>query len=261
MTDDATPALPADVWADDAPEWYTREIDEAVLAGELPPAERHAWRIDSLGRAEWAMSKLRALTHRADEVAERAAEWADRIHQWERAEKARITPATAYFTTLLEQWGIEQRTANPKEATLRLPSGEVKTTMPKQPVVSIDDAEGAREALIEWLAEHCTTEVYEVLVKSEPAPQIMEIRKAVEVELEFVPFCQVCGAAIVFSPDHPPEHAKPPDLEDEPEFDVDAEYDHPPMPGGQYFAKLAGDVVPGLVVTLPDVTAKPKPAP
>lgn len=249
MRDDGPP-IPAAL-VDDEPEWYTSDLDEAILVGQLPEFVEgtEAYGIASRGQAEWAMRKLAAVLERTQEAAQLAAGWRGRIDEWEKAELARVAPARAYFAGLLEQYGREQREANPREATISLPSGKIATQKPKTPVTSVVD----EEALLRWLANEVSSEVYEQVVRANPHVLIAELRKVVDVQLELAPWCQVCGAALTFATGTGGvTHAIP----DNPEFDVDNEYDHDARPGATYVARFEGKEVAGVRTELGDVTAR-----
>lgn len=243
---DREPPIPAELADADAPVWAS-ELDEAIVVGEAPVPG--AWQIETAGQAEWAMRKLAVLAARVDEIDALASGWRTRINEWENSEHARIAPGIDRFSTLLREYGIARREENPKEATIRLPSGQIKTTKPKTPRVEIDD----EEVLLAWLTENVASEMYEQIVQCTPKVKLTELRAAVEVQYELRPWCQICGVALVESN---VEGAGGVMMHDEPRSTAELQAtDHVPSPGGGYVARLNGVELPGVSAELGDVTA------
>lgn len=274
MAGDLEP-IPAELT--DGPDWATEELDEALLAGAVLPEVAERWTITDDGAAEWAMRRLAAFAARAAEVRARAAGWRTPIDEWERAELERVERPARFFAGHLERYGLAVREANPRQATIPLPSGEIATRAPKAPTVSVSDD----EALVAWLGEHLPGALYGDVVKVTYSPQVLPLRKLVVAVAVETPWCVTCGAALESVVDDDPHwvHALP----DNPEFDVDAEYDHEPQgaPGWSVrwqgpgpdaavpldldpaataaLLELVGAEVPGLSATLGDATVKVKP--
>lgn len=252
----------------DGPEWASEELDEALLAGAALPDEAEKWVILDDGQAEWAMRKVAALMARGGEVKARAGDWRARIDEWERAEMARVQRPAGFFLEHLERYGLAVRAVNPRQATIPLPSGDIATRAPKGPTVAVSD----EEALLAWLGEQLPTDLYAEVVKVTVAAQILPLRKLVTAVEVKIPWCATCGAQLAESvTDAGPSwsHAIP----DDPEFDVDNEFDHDatPAPGysvrwagperaeGEEPAELVGVEVPGLSAALGRTTVNVRP--
>lgn len=254
------PPIPADLLDEgDAPEWApdldeiveaeASLLDEALVVSTAVP---HEWELETRTQVEWAMRRLAVLQERATEVRQLASGWAARIDEWQDAELRRIHPGIDRFTGLLERYGKRARAENPKEATIRVPSGDIKTTKPKQPTVSVVD----EAAVLSWLLDQVSVDVYEEVVKAEPHVKLTEFRGVVDVAYELLPVCQVCGETlnVVSESDNAGEvgvwHMGPSAM-------AGVERDHDPMPSGGYVVRLDGAVVPGVKAELGEITAKP----
>lgn len=231
----------------DEPGWAS-EIDEAILEGQyLPPAPES--RVPTSRReAEWPMRKLAALSARAREVKDQAADWRSRIDEWEADELKRVSGGVEYFTHLLKRFAIAYRRENPKEATIRLPAGEIATTQPKTPKLSIED----EPAVLAWATEHLDGDQYDEVVQTVESVLVSKLKELVSVQKRLVPFCSVCGVAVL-----------PKERDDRLWHDGEVEgiaYDHEPLPGSSWEVLFDGEPVPGLSAELGDVTATVKPA-
>lgn len=169
--------LPARITIGEDAEPWMDELDEAILAGGDIPEEARRWKITGVETAEWAMAKLAKLREREAEVERQYKVWQARIDGWRYDELARISRPASFFEAHLMQWGIESRRADPKLATLHLPSGEVRTTAHKEtgPKLVVEDA----EKLAGWLLDNTDAGMFEQLVRTEHHPKISEIRKHV----------------------------------------------------------------------------------
>lgn len=245
MTNVSNLPLPPE-FADEPP--WAGELDEAIMAGGLLPevAAKHVPK--SRREAEWPMRKLAVLSARAREVKSQAAEWRAPIDAWEADELNRISGAIGYFTHLLKRFAIAYRRENPREATIRLPAGEIATTQPKTPKLSIED----EPAVLAWAAQHLDGEQYDAVVQQVESVLVSKLKDLVSVQKRLVPFCSVCGVAVL-----------PRERDDRLWHDGEVDgvgYDHEPVPGSSWEVLFDGDPVPGLSAELGDVTATVKPA-
>lgn len=228
-------------------EWRSSQgLDEAIA---VAPAIAHEWELETRTQVEWAMRRLAVLQERATEVRQLASGWAARIDEWQDAELRRIHPGIDRFTGLLERYGKRARAENPKEATIRVPSGDIKTTKPKQPTVSVVD----EAAVLAWLLDQVSVDVYEEVVKAEPHVKLTEFRGVVDVAYELLPVCQVCGESLEVVADAASASAGETGVWHKNR----APGDHDPMPSGGYVVRLDGAVVPGVKAELGEITAKP----
>jgi hypothetical protein len=248
------PIIPLPAALADEPE-FADELDEAIFAGSALPEVAARYVPTNRREAEWPMRKLAALTARAQEVHDQAADWRARIDEWEAGELQRVSGGVEYFTHLLERFAIDWRQANPKEATIRLPAGEISTTVPKTPSVSIDN----EEATLAWAHDHLDGERYDAVVKSTEKVLVSGLKELASVQRRLVPFCEVCGSALwprsLDQDDSPWDHA--PSWTSEVEV---AEHDHDAQPGSMWEVLVDGEPVPGVSAELGDIRATVKPA-
>lgn len=98
--------------------------------------------------AEWAMRNLARFTEQREAVRKQAAEWMRQIVEWLEREEKNLSRATTYFERVLQQYALARRAVDEDAKTLRLPSGEVRTTGHK-PKLTITD----QDALIQFLKD------------------------------------------------------------------------------------------------------------
>lgn len=168
-------AVPVEPFTDD-------ELDaalDAVLRGKPDevPAKIGSFELTDDSRAEWAMRKLSDLVNREAEFKDQAAEWRDRINQWE-AERVRLLQMRAQvFIQALEAYGVNKRARDENDKTTTLPSGVIKTTRPKAASVHI----GNEAAVIEWAQKNLPAAIRDLVVKTNPKAYVSELRKIVKV--------------------------------------------------------------------------------
>lgn len=254
----AIPNEPSPARAVGQPEWAD-ELDTRLTEGwvetPIPEPAKH-WAIGSTGAAEWAMGMLADLTHRARAVGAQAAEWRYPIDEWERTELARIAPGIEFFRMHLEVYGLVQREAHPKEATIPLPSGRIETRRGTQPVVEIAD----EDLLIDWATEALSAADLPAVVKTEQRVLVSELRARVRPQATLGLFCGKCGEAIVEEGIHEGLWMHE-GREGEPS-------DHPVKPGTNYETvyvrtlsngETVTSTVPGVRVVEPKTTVTVKP--
>lgn len=256
------PPIPARL-TDDAPEWWDGlpdrddDLDDAIVVERLISAVEANGELRYLlvdrRHAEWAMRKLATVEARVRESRLLAAQWRDKIDEWERDELARVAKPAAFFDALLRDFGLRTRMENPKEATIRLPSGVIKTQVAKTPKVTVTN----EDVLIAWLMEHATTTRYEEIVQQTPKVLSTGLRAAVVVQLELRPWCQTCGEALLIEDrsDGVVAEGDKPALVSSVTHATDGTYDHDPMPGAEYVARLDGEELPGVSAELADTSA------
>lgn len=147
------------------------------------------WEIDGPRTAAWAMAKLREYLAIRAEIEAQAAEWIANIQSWAKVELARrrVDSSVAYFEAHLEYWGLRQRAADPKVATLALPSGKVATTAHKPKAIVTDEA-----AAIGWVERW-----------SDDFPEVLVVKKSISLTAlrKVVTLIEVPDAArVVFAP-------------------------------------------------------------
>lgn len=161
-------ALPAEPYPWTAPdEPFPLDLLDAELAAADDPTDEpspvRGWQITGPGTAEWAMAQLADTRSQQLDVAERAAEWAQRIQAWWDNAAGPLERRAAFFTGHLERWAVAEREATGK-ATVTLPSGVVRTRATAAAVEVLDDA-----AVVEW-ADSTLTALALSEVVPPPAP-------------------------------------------------------------------------------------------
>lgn len=155
--------MPADFALDDPPPITDADLESYFDLVEQEAAERTAdpsvaewpavaehpvrrWRIEDPEAAEWAM---RTLLSAEDTVAGLAAQrdaWMARIGRWFDQAARQPQRTVAYMTERLEDYGVREREAHPRVATIPLPSGKIKTTASAPAAEVADD-----EAVALWM--------------------------------------------------------------------------------------------------------------
>lgn len=240
-------------WADELDD-ALEQVTPATTIAEIPEVARR-WEIDGPRTAEWAMRRLVELKAEARAIAEQAEDWRAPIDAWERDGLARFAQRIQFFEGHLERYGVEQRIAKPKEATIRLPSGTISTRKPSAPVVSVAD----EEALVNFLGAWLDSEAFEAVVKKVETVRLGPLRELVTVESREAPWCSACGAGLT----------KEPASSDGPEAwwhdgEPETRFDHAAVPGETFavlFKTENGDnlAVVGAVAAMPDISVTVKP--
>lgn len=215
---DAIGASPAPV---DAALWVI-EGDDPTEDGPAVPEIALGYRIGSTGEAEWAMRKLREARSCLAEVKAQADQWRAEIDAWQQRAGRRHAGTAAYMECLLIGYGGAARRANPKVATIELPTGVIETTTRRpRPVVTDPDA------LVAWALENAPQAVKVETTRTVPYAAAVELGSVVEDTVE-----QVNGEGTVAM-----EHTV------------------------RSFVTSAGTPVPGMDVEPPRVDVRVKPAP
>lgn len=156
---------------------YEREHFPETPPGEVSPTLLPVarWAIDSDGAAEWALRRLAEIDAELDAHTVQAAAWAAKIRAWFDDKTKRAAPRRAFFAAHLERYGIQKRRENPKAATLRFPSGVIKTTDHSPKLVVNDE-----KALIAWFHTVASEARTKELVRTVESVPVTELRAAVE---------------------------------------------------------------------------------
>lgn len=179
MHDPATPTIPDD----EATEIYAALDTEAwwettsYLPEEQRPPRPEPWTPSDRSSAEWAMAIVRRDTLAIDQHEHDRDAWIQRITEAHVSAVAPLVERRARLSAALERYALAWHDEDPRvNKTLHVPSGEVKTTTPRTPKVSItDEAE-----VVAWL-ESIDPEVvtHDVLQRPLPRPMISGVRKLV----------------------------------------------------------------------------------
>jgi hypothetical protein len=154
-------------YADDAPERPAAALTNRV----------GTWTPTTEQEAEWCLAQLAACRAERDKLREQAIDWQDEISRWhDRAERPARNRA-AYFEGCLQTYLRARHDADPKLRTVRLPSGELKVTVPKAGSVQVDD----ERALMLWLlGGKAGIPAEEVIKAPDPTVLVSELRKRVK---------------------------------------------------------------------------------
>lgn len=239
----------------DAPEWEA-ELDDALdhLDVDAIPERARAWQITSTGAAEWAMGKLAGFEKQAHAVREQAATWREPIDEWEADQMKRLKPRIDWFRGHLERYGLAWREENPREATVRLPSGEIATRRGSGSVVSITD----EEIVLEWAKAHLDDDTYEIVVKTTEKVKLTEFRALALIVDDDVPFCAGCGAQIDSIPTSTNGGDETIEWRHAGDDGTTVDFDHPAVPVKREVVKVGSEIVLGVDVVPPATTATVK---
>lgn len=221
--------LPADLaLPDDAEPPFTDELLDTIEGADLvaPPV------LASTAEAEYTMVRLAAVTALIEDARAQRAAWVTKIDEWFDAVTRGPLRRAEFLSALLEAWGVHERLANPKRATLPLPSGVVETRQGTAPTVVLAD----EDAVIQWAADALDGATYDLVVKTTSSVRISELRKVVAIE-------EVAGDVII----EKDGVGTPTGLSHQ-------------EPSTWRVRHIEGDLVPGVVVELPETTAKVKPS-
>lgn len=153
-------------------------IDAAFAEGPGEPSRVvDSITLDDDRAAERQMRKLARLYARINELAEQREAWMAEIQAWFDTEVQPVANRIAFIEDVLERYGLAVRALGERK-TVTLPSGTIRTTQAKEPVVQID----ADADLIAWADESLAGSMYESVVKTEHRALVSELRKIVEVK-------------------------------------------------------------------------------
>ena len=228
MTDSALPP-----WAEGPPDAHlilngAANFDHTGEEDCEPNSTAGAWQITSDGEAEWAMAHLAAAQAQLQAVVDQAKLWQAKLDDFRRAGSRQPERTIAFFTERLERYGRIRRELVPDVATLRFASGDVATTLHAHPKVVVID----ERAVIDWSKE------YLVRIDDDPDPEpqplydlVVTVKESVRVSdlREFVNVVWVEGT------------------------ETEA--------GEWRVVTQEGELVPGVDVEAPHVTATAKPRP
>lgn len=172
-----TDPIPADL----LPEPFTDEqLEYASGTDEVLVANVFERGLTNIDEVEWAMRTLVRLNIARDEYAEKAREWHEQINAWVADAVGPLDRRIGTLERLCVAYGIAHRDANPKAATVLVPSGEIATRRAKEPKVVLAD----EAAFLEWAADHLDGEAYDRVVKTVESVLISEVRDNVRIAVE-----------------------------------------------------------------------------
>lgn len=133
--------------------------------------------VADVGAAEWAMRHLAAVEIRRRALLEQRDHWLAQIREWYDDADGPLAKRAEFFRGHLERFGVAHREANPREATIKLPSGTIPTTDSKPKVVIEDEA-----AVIAWArAEITDPEQLALIVKVKESALVSGLRSVVAI--------------------------------------------------------------------------------
>lgn len=170
MTDDL---LPADLALPPGAVAPIPDSDlELVGHGQIPVALPDLGDHDAV---EWAMRRLARLMLTITEQRQRRDAWKARVDDWYAETVGPAERQVAYLEAGLKRYGEAQRALNPRQATVRVPSGEVWTRAEKQPRIAIDD----ELAVLAYVKANIVDD--DAIVKITESVRVGELAKVVDV--------------------------------------------------------------------------------
>lgn len=146
--------------------WGTPGDPDLIDQDIAEPAEHLRWLVTDTGSAEWAMQRLVEARDAQDALERQRREWVAQIDAWYAEQVGPHQRTAAHFAALLERYALEQRRAGGK-ATVKLPSGTVKTTA-SRPKVEVTD----KARFIEWVAANLSEYEAEQVIAWDPRPRV-----------------------------------------------------------------------------------------
>lgn len=226
------------------------DADAALPAGAY-------WRIQNDDEAEWAMRHLAEAEANRAAILKQQEAYIERIETWTKNALRAPDRDRAFFSGHLEAYALERRRRNPKDATLVLPSGTVRTTK-ASPKLAVEDD----ETVATWGRETLADDVYPTVVKSKVLLTGLKALGSItsRVTGRWVAVLS-CGCEQTTTPEEATELEGseilcPVDPEEHGTVDVTAVWEEtePCVVDG------AGQVIPGTTVTPEHITAKATPA-
>jgi len=89
-------------------------------------SERERFRVETIDQANWALRKISALKAKLTEVQQLAEAEQRRIAEWLHWEQSKLNDSVAFFESLLGEYALRQREADPAFKKLSTPYGTVK---------------------------------------------------------------------------------------------------------------------------------------
>ncbi len=171
--------IPADLYPDPPlPPDVVEAILDGMEAGHDPvyyedETEDHPrpWTISDDRTAEWAMRLYAQAERELAEAGERASEWHAEIDRWLTAAGKRPAQTMEFFAHHLERYQRARRDADPKNTTLRLPSGEVPSRKRSEHVDIVD-----ADDLAFWAWANHRPDLLKL------SPQVSKVRETVQIE-------------------------------------------------------------------------------
>lgn len=169
-------------WADDhSSDPTTVARDLAAAAADRAEGAEDRWRIESDDQAEWAMSLLAIASRAIAREADLYAGYRSRLERWHARATAKARVTVAFMSTHLERYALRRRDAT-DAATLNLPSGTVRTTLPTKPRFRLADSPDAHDALLAWARATLDAEHWSACVVVTEKVQLSELAKIVTLQ-------------------------------------------------------------------------------
>ena len=123
---------------------------------EVESIEKEGFKIQDKGQAQWALRKISALQAQIDENKALAEKEIQRVKEWEESENKAHEDSIGYFTALLQEYMLKEKSENPGLKSIKLPHGTIRLRK-QQPNYIRED-----EKLIEWAKKENRTELINV---------------------------------------------------------------------------------------------------
>jgi predicted oxidoreductase len=96
-------------------------------AGPATDEERAAWVCDNLGKATWAMEKVRQIALRQKEIEQLTEARVERLQAWASQQIGALQDDRGYFEGQLKRYALARRAADPDDMSVSTPFGKVTT--------------------------------------------------------------------------------------------------------------------------------------
>ncbi len=188
--------LPPELLTDDAP-WTDAELTDLVDPEAFVPEPLRERGLEHDEHAAWALATVAKLNERLRDLNDQADAYRQRITDWQLDQSRPLAARAAFLAERLERYALAVRDRDGTK-TLRLPSGDVKTTSHAAKVV-IDD----EQLLAAWLHERLSDLEWEDVANVSVSLRVSELRKLVAVmndtvllREEPVPYVRVEDASV-----------------------------------------------------------------
>lgn len=133
------------------------------------------WSIEGDLTAEWVMHRYSRVQHERARIDEMAAHYMEQVRAWQASMQAPLQQEAMSLANRLERYAIDRREVT-KRATVKLPSGEIRTREVPASFTAAGDTTVDKEAAAAWLEERGQAALVNV-VKS---PRVSEVVKQAE---------------------------------------------------------------------------------
>ena len=165
---------------EDTPYDGPSSTDPGVMEPE-PEPRLSRWSIEDTGAAEWSMRKLAHVQAEIASTNARAAEFIRQIERWRQDQLKPLVRPAEFFDAALQDYLRRVREADPKKKSVKLPSGEITSTLSRERPGIV---QGSEAEFIGW----AKSSGLDNLVRVKEEPDVNEMKKVVKFRPVVVPF-------------------------------------------------------------------------